>query len=362
MAGFNERATICARALRLRLSIRVFCCTIFGVCLLASGWIVGATEAPWSLTILYTNDVQGNLDPCGCSKDQLGEISTRAAVLRSILAQEKNTLVVDSGDAFSDASLFNTFDRARKDLIVEAMEYMGYDYLNVGDTELGFGLPVLRQIQEKARFKLLSANILDKIHRKPIFFPYALQEVGGIKVALIGLVTDDLSKRIPSERIQDLSIADPFAVAQQYVSLLRDQSDLVVVIAHLGLEREKELARTVPLIDVIIGGHSGQKLQNPLKVGKTLVVEGGDQGQYVGKLTLRFNEAKEVTSHEHELIPADSLKFPADRHVQALWRDYQKQEKKGDIYDRQDRRKSLNFSLEGTPKPKMKDPGSDHPL
>ncbi|MBI1987688.1 MAG: metallophosphatase [Nitrospinae bacterium] len=317
--------------------------------------MVRATETPWTLTILYTNDVQGNLDPCGCAKEQLGDISTRAAILRSLRAREKNAIVVDSGDAFSDESLFNTFDRARRELIVEAMGYMGYDYLNVGDTELGFDLPVLKEIQAKAPFKLLSSNILDRTRREPVFSPYALHPVEGLKVALIGLVTDRPPKRLPPEHLRELLFADPIIAAQGYVSALRDQSDLVVVVAHLGLEREKELARAVPQIDVIIGGHGGQLLQTPLKVGKTLILEGGDQGQYVGKLSLKLNQAKEVVSYEHELVPVDARHFPADRHVQALWQAYKERERKGDIYDRRDRRRSMTFSLEGPPKPKGRD-------
>lgn len=325
---------------------------VLGICLLAVPPMVRATETPWTLTILYTNDVQGNLDPCGCAKEQLGDISTRAAILRSLRAREKNAIVVDSGDAFSDESLFNTFDRARRELIVEAMGYMGYDYLNVGDTELGFDLPVLKEIQAKAPFKLLSSNILDRTRREPVFSPYALHPVEGLKVALIGLVTDRPPKRLPPEHLRELLFADPIIAAQGYVSALRDQSDLVVVVAHLGLEREKELARAVPQIDVIIGGHGGQLLQTPLKVGKTLILEGGDQGQYVGKLSLKLNQAKEVVSYEHELVPVDARHFPADRHIQALWQAYKERERKGDIYDRRDRRRSMTFSLEGPPKPK----------
>lgn len=324
---------------------------ILGICLLAAAPRVEATEAPWSLTILYTNDVRGNLDPCGCAKEQLGDVSTRASVLRSLRAREKNAIVVDSGDAFSDGSLFNTFDRARRELIVEAMGHMGYDYLNVGDTELGFDLSVLKEIQEKARFRLLSANILDRTRREPVFSPYALHPIEGLKVALIGLVTDRPPKRLPSEHLRDLLFADPVIAAQGYVSALREQSDLVVVVAHLGLEREKELARAVPQIDVIIGGHGGQLLQTPLKVGKTLILEGGDQGQYVGKLSLKLNQAKEVVSYKHELVPVDARYFPADRHVQTLLQSYKERERKGEIYDRRDRRKSLTFTLEGAPKP-----------
>ncbi|MBI2877757.1 MAG: bifunctional metallophosphatase/5'-nucleotidase [Candidatus Tectomicrobia bacterium] len=320
---------------------------IFGICLLAAVPMIEATEAPRSLTILYTSNVQGNLDPCGCAKEQLGDIPTRAAVLRSLRAREKNVLVVDSGDAFSDGSLFNTFDRARRDLIVEAMSHMGYNYLNVGDTELGFNRSILQEIQEKARFMLLSANILDRTRREPVFSPYAIHNVGGLKVALIGLVTDRPSKRIPPEHTRDLLFVDPIIAAREYVSALEEQSDLVVVVAHLGLEREKELAQAVPQIDVIIGGHSSELRKTPLKVGKTLILEGGEQGQYVGKLSLKLNPAREVVSYEHELVPVDARHFPADRHIQTLWQAYKEREKKGEIYDRRDRRKSLTFSLEG---------------
>jgi 2',3'-cyclic-nucleotide 2'-phosphodiesterase (5'-nucleotidase family) len=356
----GKKAIACAHTIALfnpsRYALRLIA---LGICLIISSissQITWATENHRNLTIFYTNDVRGNIDPCGCGNGQLGDISTRAAVLGSLRAQENNVLIVDSGDAFSDESLFNTFDRARRDLIVEAMGYMGYDYLNIGDTELGFGLPVLKNIRDKARFKLLSANILDQTDRRPIFSPYALRQVGNLKVALIGLVTDHLLKRIPPDYLQGLILADPFVTAKAYVSTLRDQSDLVIVIAHLGREGEKELARVVPQIDIIIGGHSGRKLRSPLIIGKTLIMEGGDQGQYVGKLSMKLNEVNEVISYEHELIAVDALHFQANQHVRKLWQNYREKERRGDVYDRRDRRKRLIFSLEeGILKPKAKD-------
>jgi 2',3'-cyclic-nucleotide 2'-phosphodiesterase (5'-nucleotidase family) len=352
----KKKALRCARIGALPCFFRhALSLSILGICLVAAAQIVWATDTSRSLTIFYTNDVRGNIDSCGCAKEQLGDISTRAAVLRSFLTREKNAIVLDSGDAFSDESLFNTFDRARRDLIVEAMGNMGYNYLNVGDTELGFDLSVLKDIRDKARFKLLSANILDQSSGNPIFSPYALHPVGDVKVVLIGLVTDRIPKRIPPGHLQGLTFADPIVTARNYVSNLKDQSDLMIVVAHLGLEQEKELAQAVPEIDIIIGGHSGQKLSSPIKIGKTLIMEGGDQGQYVGKLTVKLNEVKGISSYEYELVPVDALRFQADQHVQKLRKAYQEKEKTGNIYDQRDRRKSLTFSLEGSPKSKEKE-------
>jgi hypothetical protein len=85
-------------------------------------------------------------------------------------------------------------------------------------------------------------------------------------------------------------------------------------------------------------------------------MEGGDQGQYVGKLSMKLNEVNEVISYEHELIAVDALHFQANQHVRKLWQNYREKERRGDVYDRRDRRKRLIFSLEeGILKPKAKD-------
>jgi 2',3'-cyclic-nucleotide 2'-phosphodiesterase (5'-nucleotidase family) len=298
-----------------------------------------------SLTILYTGNVQGNINPCGCSKNQLGGIGSRASILRFWKDKEKGfSIVVDSGDAFTSPRLFEAFNKAKRDFLVKAMNYMGYDLLNIGDTEFGFNRTALTELRSEAKFVFLSANIIDKITNKPLFTPYIIREIAGLKLAFLGLITNELPARIPPQHISQLLFVNPIKSAQEYVPLLKKKSDLVIVLSHLGLSQAKALAGSLPDIDIIIEGHGGKVLFDPIVVGKILILYPGDRGQYVGLLRLKFNHQKGVSSYKNELIPVDQELYAPDPHIQTLLKAYLTKERKGNIYGRDDRRKKLTLT------------------
>lgn len=295
-----------------------------------------------SITILYTSKMQGNIDPCGCSKNRLGQIGARASLLRFWKTNaNKHTLLVDSGDAFASERLYEAFNKPRRDFLLKVMNYVGYDLLNVGDTEFGFNKTVLKELRDQANFIFVSANIIDKTTGKPFFTPYVIKEIDRVKIAFLGLITTRLSSRIPHQHIDSLLFADPVATAKKYVPLAKEQSDLIVVISHLGLSADKALAKVVPDIDIIIGGHDGKVLYDPEKIGKVLIMQAGDRGQYVGKLTLEFDGQKGISSYRNELIPVDQDIYTPDPFVQGLLKDYRAKERSGHIHGQDDSRKRL---------------------
>lgn len=299
-----------------------------------------------AITILYTGKMQGNIDPCGCSKSPLGGIGAMASLLRFWKTKGNNhALLVDSGDAFVSEKLFEAFNKPRRNFLMGVMNYVGYDLLNIGDTEFGFNQTALKELRSQASFIFLSANIIDKNTGKPFFTPYVIKEIGGIKMAFVGLITTKLTPRIPPEHLDKLVFADPLAAAKKYVPLLKEQSDLVVVLSHLGLSQDKELAKAVSDIDIIIGGHDGKVLYDPVQAAKVLILQAGDRGQYVGKLTLELDGQKKISSYRNELIPVDHEIYTPDPYVQGLLKDYQAKERSGKIYSPDDRRKRLVLPL-----------------
>jgi 5'-nucleotidase len=295
-----------------------------------------------SITILYTGKTQGNIDPCGCSKNRLGEIGARSSLLRFWKTKDNNhTLLVDSGDAFASEKLFESFNKPRREFLLKVMNYVGYDLLNIGDTEFGFNQATLKKLRAQAKFIFISANILDKTTGEPFFTPYVIKEIGGLKIAFLGLIISELPPRIPPQHIDTLIFADPVTTAKKYVTLMKSQSDLVVVISHLGLSQDKVLAKVVPDIDIIIGGHDGKVLYDPVKIEEVLILQAGDRGQYIGKLTLEFDGQKRISSSRNELIPVDHKVNTPDSYVQGLLKDYLAKERSGDVYSQYDGRKKL---------------------
>ena len=87
--------------------------------------------------------------------------------------------------------------------------------------------------------------------------------------------------------------------------------DLIVVLSHLGLSEDRQLATTVAGIDVIVGGHSHNRMEHAEKVGKTLIVQAGAHGSDLGRLDLTIQDGK-IATHEHTLTVLDHAKIPPD--------------------------------------------------
>jgi len=105
-------------------------------------------------------------------------------------------------------------------------------------------------------------------------------------------------------------------VAKKYVPLLRREADIVVALTHIGLEQDKKLAAEVPQIDIIIGGHSHNQLDTPLRIpesdgkGEVIVVQAGDYGRFLGRLDIQLQKNEEsqyhITKVEGQLLPIDN--------------------------------------------------------
>lgn len=177
-------------------------------------------------------------------------------------------------------------------VIVDAMGAMGYDAMAVGAMDAVRGLDVLLARRDEAAFPFLSANLVDATRGEPLFAPHATVERGELAIGLIGL-TEGSILQWPgvAERAQAL---DPVEAARRYVGELRDRVGVLVVLSNLGLERDEELARTVPGIDVIVGARSAQLMQEPLAIGGTLIVQQGYRGEWLGRLQVRYDDAGEV--------------------------------------------------------------------
>lgn len=298
---------------------------VAGAALIWSLVLGGAAWAqPVELTILHTNDTHDHLEPFDtkAGKD-LGGVARRTTLFKQIKAQRPNTLVLDAGDVFQGTPIF-TFFEGEADFL--AMDQAGYDAITVGNHDLDNGLANLQKQARHLRLPLLSANLIDRKNQL-VFPPYHVFERGGIKVAVIGLLGRNAYEAIASDRRKDVSIIEPAVVLKQLVPALRERADLVVVLSHIGHEEEVALAREVPGIDVIIGGHSHTKVDKPVAVVNgdrtAIVCQAFQWGEYIGRVDLTV-DAGRVQSYHGELVPVTNALAP-DPVVQAIVTKYSSQ-------------------------------------
>ena len=146
----------------------------------------------------------------------------------------------------------------RVDLLIQSYNDMGYDAVNVGEKDLMMGFKFLSDLTQKAKFPILSANLLDKKTEKAIFKPYVIKEIAGLKIGIFGLL-DDTFNSILQEKDPGLTIREPISISKTVTKSLREYCDLIVCLSQLGESKDKRLAGENPQIDLILGGGGESK-------------------------------------------------------------------------------------------------------
>jgi len=279
------------------------------------------------LTIVHTNDMHGHLLPGpdylspGEPKPALGGAAAIAAFAAAEKARAEKEgagfLMLDAGDFYHGAP---EGDSTEGVAIVEVMGLMGYHAAALGNHELAYGVESLKRLCAKSPFPILACNVLEevdppedggdkppkKVERRPSYVkPYVIVETGGVKVAIVGLVTDATPRLNLPEHTAGLKFQRPDSALRAVLPEVRRQSDLVILVTHLGSEDDLELAADpqVEGVALIVGGHDHVVLEPAPLVNETLVVQAGEHGRRVGVVSLVFDtEKRRVVGREAFLV------------------------------------------------------------
>jgi 2',3'-cyclic-nucleotide 2'-phosphodiesterase/3'-nucleotidase len=275
------------------------------------------------ITILATSDLHGHIMPVDyfMGTTDEGGLAQIATVTKLLKQANPDTLIIDDGDTIeggnSTLPYHYLFDSKVPNPMSKAMNLLGYTSMTVGNHEFNYGLDNLNKFRSELNFPVIGANVVNAGDGKPYFQPYVIKEVGGAKVAILGLTTPKIPTWEKPENINGLKFLDPVEVAQQYVPQLRKQADIVVIAAHTGQEKAPKdqkdpknwnkpenwidqqssdenfalrLAQ-VPGVDVVVSGHSHAIIPKIRKVpgiseSDTLVTEPGSWGDYIAKVDI----------------------------------------------------------------------------
>ena len=250
-------------------------------------------------TILYSNDVRGEFENCGCDGVQLGGLSRKARLIRSAALKTADLIRLDAGNLFYQKKPATTIEARefllKADFILGAYNAMGCDALNVGDGDLAMGLDALAGLRSKASFPFVSSNIVTRDGGQPVFEPFVLKIVAGTRVAILGVCPQDAAF------VPDLRIEDPVAAVRKMAAAVRGKSDFLIVLSGLGLERDRELARQVPGINLIVSARADRLLEEAVIENGTPIVQAYRQGQYLGRVDVERADGRFLVAHR--LIP-----------------------------------------------------------
>jgi 5'-nucleotidase len=285
-----------------------------------------ASQETVDLVVLHFNDSHGSLAPLLRSDSTPYGGAARAATLIHQISEQnpERVLVLHAGDLFSRGDLVVPFSGGRVNL--EILERMSVDALTPGNGDFYFGVDNLVEQTSRVSVPVVHANIVQGQTGLRLFPPYLLKEVGGVRVAILGLG----SVRMDHHSARLLEYLDPLEVARQFAPALRRQSDLLIVLSHLGAILDAALARAVPEIDLIVGGHSHTRLDslyrvprppNPVPIG---IAQALHRYVFVGRVDVRMRKTEEgyaVDRLDGHLIPV-TADVAADPEVETLIADY----------------------------------------
>lgn len=276
-----------------------------------------------TITILHTNDTHNHLVPFDAREGKnLGGMARRAR----FFAEERQkgpTLVLDAGDVFQGTPLYTFF---KGEVDYKAMSLADYDAGCLGNHDLDDGWDNLKKQLAQADFPVLSANVVAQ-NGQPILPASATFQVGGVKVGVIGLMGENAWRAIATRHRAPLKFLDPLSSAKPHIDRLRPQVDLLVLVTHNGHQEDLDWAKQLSQVDLIVGGHSHTKVDQPVVVPNgnpngikgTLVVQAYQWGLFVGRLRLDVEKGR-LMGYRGELVAInDQLAVnkdnPIDRYI-----------------------------------------------
>ena len=214
-------------------------------------------------------------------------MARRATVIKNERAINPGiVLVLDAGNALMGAY---ESSRSRGQVTVDFMNLLGYDAMTLGRMDFAAGLEALTQRQAEANFPFLSANVVTRegvdVQLDPE--PYIIIERLGKRIAVLGLSENEAT--IVSGIDRQVTVRDAIEVAGEIVPELREQVDLLIVLSHLGLDRDAELAKAVEGIDIIIGGNTRKLMREPQREGNTFIIQQGYRGEWIGRFQVTYD-------------------------------------------------------------------------
>jgi 2',3'-cyclic-nucleotide 2'-phosphodiesterase (5'-nucleotidase family) len=267
------------------------------------------------LRILYINDFHGFAEPYTPigSNDLLGGISYLASRL-NILRKEKPSIFLAAGDMIQGSNWANYF---QGESVIQVLNTMGLDAMVVGNHEFDFGKDTLKKRIAEAVFPILGANVEGLESLKA----YTIKEINGLKIAIIGVVTDDTPITTHPKNVIGIKFNPPKETIEKYVNKLKNSVDLIILLSHIGYNLDRRIAEEVKGIDIIIGGHSHTKVVFPTLVNNTIVLQAWEHAKSLGVLDIEV-ENKKISNYRGYLEDIRPIIQESDRAVQLIVESY----------------------------------------
>lgn len=307
---------------------------ILSFCMFMVQSCTSSVEKEVTLKFIETTDVHGCYFPYDFirqkpAKGSLARVSSYVKALRKDWGDR--LLLVDNGDILQGqpvAYYYNYIDTASVHANAAILNYMQYDLATVGNHDIEAGHAVYDRWVSQCNFPILGANVIDTLTGKPYFEPYKVFERGGVKVAVLGMITPAIPSWLPEKLWSGLRFEDMETCARRWVKEIREkeQPDVLVGLFHAGPEGNEldgviengsaEVAKNVPGFDVVFMGHDhrrcNEKIVN-IEGDSVLLIDPANRAVTVAEVTLNIRKkGDKVISKSVEGKLTDVAESPVD--------------------------------------------------
>jgi 2',3'-cyclic-nucleotide 2'-phosphodiesterase (5'-nucleotidase family) len=258
------------------------------------------------IVIFHINDIHGKID----------NFAKVAAILNAERKSGAEVFFFSAGDNFTGNPVVDLSDPPGEPMW-KLLDLLGLDVLSLGNHEFDYGMEPVRKLA--ARFRTVSANMEARPGTLPGLQPWVILETkGGIKMVVFGLIQIEPLNGLPSthpDKVKDLRFSDPLAKALE-LKKLRAYGQVLIGLTHIGYNQDLLLAKQMPEIDVIIGGHSHTRIDPAENVNGVLVTQNGGDNTYLGRIDLRLKNGR-IIEKKGRLIDLSKMK-DEDATIKAL--------------------------------------------
>lgn len=244
-----------------------------------------------TLVLLSTNDMHAKIQ-------RFPHLAAAVAACRDTVT----TLLLDAGDRWTGNAYVDLAQTPGMPVIA-LMNRLGYDAATLGNHEFDHGQAFLGRMLDSMSFEVVCANVVSDTCTFPQLPPSVVIERDGIRIGIVGAVTNYEGPGYPAGNascFEGLSFPDPQAKASECAAALRPDVDVLVLLSHMGDDRDAELLARETRFDVILGGHTHEEVDT--LVNGTLLTQTGKDLQCVGVTTIRLRGRK-IVGIDYRLVP-----------------------------------------------------------
>jgi len=231
-----------------------------------------------------------------------------ATIVKQIRAESQGrTLFCDCGD-----TLHGTYPALNTEgqVLIPILNSLNIDAMTA-HWEFAYGPKVFNQRVAELAYPMLANNVYDKETNTLVYRSYIIKEIGGLRIGIVGIASNIVDKTMPPSYSEGISFTLGKDELPPIIDMLRTQEkvDLIVLVSHLGFPQEIKLLSEVHGIDICLSGHTHNRLYNAVLKGKTIVIQSGCHGSFLGRLDLEV-DGGQIVDYRHRLIEVEAAIQP----------------------------------------------------